>query len=177
MDTYPTFHQLQDDTYAPFEFSDVRQLMQLGELDEKARRRLVCAVECLHEQDPAAYFDTILPYMRSFPHHFEQELYTCQGNLIQLESYAKIMPFAWFGLQRSAYRGGAEFISALKRAGCTRRFRSIALVKNGLWDDSVDALVGMSFDGLRALDLSGNRIWHELGDPIELELASLTDVV
>ena len=73
MDTYPTFHQLQDDTYAPFEFSDVRQLMQLGELDEKARRRLVCAVECLHEQDPAAYFDTILPYMRSFPHHFEQE--------------------------------------------------------------------------------------------------------
>ena len=94
------------------EFGALRSLMNLPHLDDSQRGRLWASVRAYAQAQHQRYRSTRLPYLRGFPHHYEQP-WASLTSLEQLAQALELVPFARFDLDLASDGIGAQQARAL----------------------------------------------------------------
>ena len=117
-------------TYGPYlmmssshTFAELRSLMNMPALDEARRQHLFDLLLLGNETHRELYRSTWLPYIQSFPHHFEQPL-TSVHSVKELEHTADLIPCARFELH---VPDKAQEFSTLERSPALHTLSSLVL--------------------------------------------------
>lgn len=138
------------------DFGELRQLLNQPKLDRKSFWSLV---ETKANESPEVYFDQWLPYIQSFPHHFEGIYEHCLSMTL-VERYARILPHLALGLSINAYSAlGSKGTQALAKNPLLAHVRSLYLEHNRIGVHGLKALMQSPYiKQLERLSLSENAI-------------------
>lgn len=138
------------------DFGELRQLLNQPKLDRKSFWSLV---ETKANESPEVYFDQWLPYIQSFPHHFEG-IYEYCLSMTLIERYVRVLPHLFFGFASNHLSAlGSGGTQVLANNPVLAHVKALDLTRNHIGTRGLKALMNSVYiEQIEWMRLSKNAI-------------------